>query len=181
MPRPAWRVSASWPSGWSATIPRPRQPAGRLEECFTNQPAGRAANAGALPGTTNIIESPHAGVRIQTRRVTHWQNGKMVIRWLASAFIRTEKKFNKIMGYRDLWTLEAILSEAQPAAGRLQLVSSTQPLHSTFNYARDMLQLRRRVSETPRRGHGVESGTLPLFTDSFGCLHNTQGHEATNG
>jgi len=69
--------------------------------------------------TTNIIESPHAGVRIQTRRVTHWQSGKMVIRWLASSFIRTEKRFNKIMGYRDLWALEAILNDTQPATGQV--------------------------------------------------------------
>jgi hypothetical protein len=41
--------------------------------------------------TTNIIESPHAGVRIQTRRVTHWQIGKMVLRWMASAFLRTRE------------------------------------------------------------------------------------------
>jgi len=68
---------------------------------------------------SNIIESPHAGARIQTRRVTHWQNGKMVIRWLASAFIRTEKRFNQIMGYRDLWTLEAILNDVQPAIGQV--------------------------------------------------------------
>jgi len=68
---------------------------------------------------SNIIESPHAGARIQTRRVTHWQNGKMVIRWLASAFIRTEKRFNQIMGYRDLWTLEEILNDVQPAIGQV--------------------------------------------------------------
>ena len=49
----------------------------------------------------------------------HWQNGKMVIRWLASAFIRTEKRFNKIMGYRDLWTLETILNDTQPASGQV--------------------------------------------------------------
>ena len=90
-----------------------------LEECFTINRLGVPPMLARCLGTTNIIESPHAGVRIQTRRVTHWQNGKMVIRWLASAFIRTEKKFNKIMGYRDLWTLEAILSEAQPAAGQV--------------------------------------------------------------
>jgi len=42
-----------------------------------------------------------------------------VIRWLASAFIRTEKSFNKIMGYRDLWTLEAILNDAQPVVGQV--------------------------------------------------------------
>jgi hypothetical protein len=43
----------------------------------------------------------------------------MVIRWLASVFIRTEEKFNKIMGYRDLWGLEAILNDAQPTAEKV--------------------------------------------------------------
>lgn len=68
---------------------------------------------------TNIIESPRAGVRIPTRRVTHRQNGKIVIRWLASAFIRTEKRFNQILGYCDVWILEAILNDAQPATGQV--------------------------------------------------------------
>jgi len=90
-----------------------------LEECFTINRLGVPPSLCRCLATTNIIESPHAGVRIQTRRVTHWQNGKMVIRWLAPAFIRTEKRFNKIMGYRDLWTLEAILNDAQPAAGQV--------------------------------------------------------------
>jgi transposase-like protein len=85
-----------------------------LEECFTINRLGLPPALMRCLATTNIIESPHAGVRIQTRRVTRWQNGRMVIRWLASAFIRTEEKFNKIMGYRDLWALEAILNDAQP-------------------------------------------------------------------
>jgi len=71
--------------------------------------------------TTNISESPHAGVRIRTRRVTHWQNGNMVLRWMASAFLRTERRFKKIMGYRDLWALEAILNPA--AVPNLQLAA----------------------------------------------------------
>jgi len=90
-----------------------------LEECFTINRLGVPPSLCRCLATTNIIESPHAGVRIQTRRVTHWQNGKMVIRWLASAFIRTEKRFNKIMGYRDLWTLEAILNNVQPTTGQV--------------------------------------------------------------
>ena len=90
-----------------------------LEECFTINRLGVPPSLMRCLATTNIIESPHAGVRIQTRRVTHWQNGRMVIRWLASAFIRTEKRFNKIMGYRDLWTLEAILNDKQPATGQV--------------------------------------------------------------
>lgn len=84
-----------------------------LEECFTINRLGVPPTLQRCLATTNIIESPHAGVRIRTRRVTNWQNGSMVRRWMASAFLRTEKNFRRIMGYRELWTLEAILSESQ--------------------------------------------------------------------
>ena len=90
-----------------------------LEECFTINRLDVPPSLCRCLATTNIIESPHAGVRIQTRRVTHWQNGNMVRRWMASAFLRTEKRFNKIMGYRDLWTLEAILNPAQAASAKV--------------------------------------------------------------
>ena len=59
--------------------------------------------------TTNIIESPNGGVRRRTRRVNRLKNVNMVLRWAVSAFLSTEKNFRKIMGYKDLWTLEAIL------------------------------------------------------------------------
>ena len=90
-----------------------------LEECFTINRLDVPPSLCRCLATTNIIESPHAGVRIQTRRVTHWQNGNMVLRWMASAFLRTEKRFNKIMGYRDLWALEAILNPAQHASAEV--------------------------------------------------------------
>ena len=86
-----------------------------LEECFTINRLGLPPTLQRCLATTNIIESPHAGLRIRTRRVTNWQNGSMVQRWMASAFLRTEKGFRRIMGYRELWTLEAILSESQAA------------------------------------------------------------------
>ena len=60
-------------------------------------------------GTTNIIENPHSGVRMRTRRVSRWRNGKRVLRWAASAFLATEKNFRRIQGYRDLWMLKAAL------------------------------------------------------------------------
>jgi putative transposase len=60
-------------------------------------------------GTTNIIESPHAGVRLRTNRVSRWRDGKMVLRWVAAAFLATEKNFHRIQGYRDLWMLKAKL------------------------------------------------------------------------
>jgi hypothetical protein len=66
--------------------------------------------------STNIIENRHGGVRIQRRRVTQGQNGEMVLRWKASTFLRTEKRFKRIMAHLDLWTLEAILNRAETAS-----------------------------------------------------------------
>jgi transposase-like protein len=86
-----------------------------LEECFTINRLGLPPSLQRCLATTNIIEGPHAGVRIRTRRVTNWKNGSMVRRWLAAAFLRTEKKFHKLMGHRELWTLEAALGGPQSA------------------------------------------------------------------
>ena len=66
--------------------------------------------------TTNLIESPYSGVRLRTRRVCRWRNGKMVLRWAASALLITEQNFKRIMGYRDLWMLKAALGRNQVAA-----------------------------------------------------------------
>ena len=44
-------------------------------------------------------ESPQSGVRMRmrTRRVTRWRDADMVLRWVASAFLGTEKNFRKIL------------------------------------------------------------------------------------
>jgi transposase-like protein len=87
-----------------------------LEETFT-------VNAMGLPGdlrrclvTTNLIESPQAGVRQRTRRVTCWKDGAMALRWAATAFVATEKHFRRIMGYKQLWILKSYLDGAQEVA-----------------------------------------------------------------
>jgi len=41
--------------------------------------------------------------------VSRWRDGKMVLRWVAAAFLATEKNFRRILGYRDLWMLKAKL------------------------------------------------------------------------
>jgi transposase-like protein len=87
-----------------------------LEECFTINRLGLPPSLMRCLATTNIIESPHAGVRIRTRRVTHWQDGKMVLRWMASAFLQTEKHFRKVMGHRELWILKAVLRDDAQSA-----------------------------------------------------------------
>ena len=82
-----------------------------LEETFTVNRLGLSIGLRRCLATTNIVESPTSGVRLRTRRVTHWQNGEMVLRWAAGALLETEKSFRKIMGYKDLWMLKAVLDE----------------------------------------------------------------------
>ena len=87
-----------------------------LNETFT-------INDMALPGplrrclaTTNLIESPGSGVRLRTRRVCRWRDGVMVLRWAASAYLATEKHFRRIMGFEQLWMLQAYLDRDEKSA-----------------------------------------------------------------
>jgi putative transposase len=82
-----------------------------VEEMFTVNRLGLPPSLRKCLVTTNIIESPNSGVRRQTRRVTNWEDGKMVRRWVASSFLSVEKGFRRIMGYKDLWMLKAALDE----------------------------------------------------------------------
>ena len=80
-----------------------------LEEMFTVNRLGLPASLRRCLVTTNIIESPNSGVKTKTSRVTNWKDGKMVRRWIPSAFLATEKSFRRVIGYKDLWILEAAL------------------------------------------------------------------------
>ena len=83
-----------------------------LEETFTINRFNLSRSLRRSLGTTNVIESPNAGIRRRTRRVCRWRNGGMVLRWAATSLIDSEKHFNRIMGYRDLWMLKAALNES---------------------------------------------------------------------
>jgi putative transposase len=80
-----------------------------FEECFTINRLGVPPSLHRCLATTNLIESPQSGVRMRTRRVCRWRDAAMVERWAASSFLATEKNFRRIMGWKDLWQLEAIL------------------------------------------------------------------------
>lgn len=82
-----------------------------LDEMFTVNRLGVPAGLRRCLVTTNVIESPNSAVRTKTARVTNWKDGKMVNRWVASAFIAAEQGFRRVMGYRDLWMLKAALDE----------------------------------------------------------------------
>jgi transposase-like protein len=82
-----------------------------LEELFTINRMGLPPKLRRCLGSTNVIESPNSPTRLRTRRVCHWQDGAMALRWAASALLATEKNFRKIMGHKELWMLEAFLNE----------------------------------------------------------------------
>ena len=85
-----------------------------LEECFTINRLDVPRSLHRCLATSNVVDNPHSGVRSRTRRVCRWRPG-MAARWSAAAFLEGEKSFRKIMGYRDLWALKAILDGSQPA------------------------------------------------------------------
>ncbi len=80
-----------------------------LAEMFTVSRLGLSPSLSRCLVSTNVIESPHSGVRLRTRKICRWRDGKMVLRWAAAALLLTEQNFRKIMGYRDLWMVKAAL------------------------------------------------------------------------
>ena len=52
-------------------------------------------------------------MRRKSRRVSRWRNGEMVLRWAGASLLDAERSFRRIMGYRDLWMLQAILDEGR--------------------------------------------------------------------
>ncbi len=84
-----------------------------MEEMFTLNHLGLPPTLTRYLATTNIIESPNGGVRRRTGRVSRWRDGKMVLRWAASAFLSAEKNFRRSRGYKDLWILETALGRSK--------------------------------------------------------------------
>jgi putative transposase len=83
-----------------------------MEECFTINRLEVPHSLHRCLASTNLIESSQSGVRMRTRRVCRWR-ADMPARWAAAAFLETEQHFNRVMGYRDLWALKAILDGEQ--------------------------------------------------------------------
>jgi transposase-like protein len=86
-----------------------------LAEMFTVNRLGLLAPLSRGLCSTNVIESSFSGARSKTRRVTHWQDGAMALRWAAASLVATEKNFRKLTGYKLLWMLQAYLDESSDA------------------------------------------------------------------
>lgn len=92
-----------------------------MEELFTINALGVPASLVRCLASTNIIESPFGTMQKPMRRVKRWRDGEMVLRWTATSFVAAEQTFRRIMGYQDLWQLEAVLrgKEASTQAQRV--------------------------------------------------------------
>ena len=84
-----------------------------MEEMFTVQRLKLPPSLYKCLGTTNVIESPQSGVQKRTNNVTRWRDAAMVERWVASAWLLTEKHFRKVLGFRDFWALSVILGREE--------------------------------------------------------------------
>lgn len=82
-----------------------------LSELFTINRLGLPSALRRCLGTTNLIDNSHSALRERTRRVKHWQNGAMALRWAAAAFEAASENFRRIMGHQHLWMLKAALDE----------------------------------------------------------------------
>lgn len=59
--------------------------------------------------TTNAIENLIGSVRTLTRRVRKWKDGKMIVRWTATALIEAAKRFHRVRDHAGMKTLAAAL------------------------------------------------------------------------
>jgi len=94
-----------------------------LAEMFTINRLELPSQLHRCLASTNIIESPNAGIREKTGRVTRWRDGQMVLRWTASSLLTLEKRMRRIMGHQQLWILQAKLQdqdEQQEVAKKLK-------------------------------------------------------------
>lgn len=80
-----------------------------MKEMFTLQRLQIPDSLHKCLASTNVIESPQSGVQRRTHNVSRWRDADMAERWVASAWLLTEKHFRRIDGHRDLWALAAIL------------------------------------------------------------------------
>ena len=97
-------LEQEYPSGRSSLLEG-------LDEMFTINALGLPKSLRRCLGSTNIVESPNSGVRTRTGRVKNWRDHGMVVRWVAASLLDMEKRFKRIMGYQQLWMLDAKLKE----------------------------------------------------------------------
>ncbi len=80
-----------------------------LDETLTVHRLGLSGTLRRSLATTNPLESVNSQFRTHAQNVKRWTNGIQVLRWLASASLVLEDRFQRLAGYRDLGQLQAAL------------------------------------------------------------------------
>jgi len=82
-----------------------------LDETLTIKPWELSEALDRMLSTTNAIENLFSSVRQVSRRVKHWQDGTMILRWTAAGLEEAAKGFRRVRGYKGLVKLEEVLQE----------------------------------------------------------------------
>jgi putative transposase len=88
-----------------------------LEETLTLQELGIRGKLRRSFSSTNLIESAFSTVERICTQVKRWQGGDQRLRWVASALVYVESRWNRLQGYRQI----PALMNALEAAHRLRL------------------------------------------------------------
>ncbi len=84
-----------------------------LEETLTVSRLGLGRRLGGLLSTTNVIESSFSTVGRAARRVTNWQSGIQVQRWVATGLMLAEQSYRTHYTQDDMKILAAALDTSE--------------------------------------------------------------------
>jgi len=80
-----------------------------LEETVTVKRFALPSQLERILSTTNAIENLMGSVREHTRRVKKWRDGRMMLRWVATALQDASIRFRRVMGHSGMRDLAAAL------------------------------------------------------------------------
>ncbi len=63
---------------------------------------GLSAELRGVLGNTNMIESCLSRADDLCRNVKHWRNANMAWRWCGAVLLEAERRFHRVMGYRQM-------------------------------------------------------------------------------
>lgn len=88
-----------------------------LHETFTLSRLGVGPRLRRLLATTNAIESSFSSVARMARRVTNWQSGDQVLRWVAIGLTLAQRTYRRHFTQTDMRELALALDRAAPCMG----------------------------------------------------------------
>lgn len=81
-----------------------------LDETLTLKDMKLSASLERTLSTTNPIENLNGNIRVVTRRVKRWRDGKMVKRWIGAGILDAQQGFRRLRGHKSMPVLVAALA-----------------------------------------------------------------------